>query len=68
MSSEQSSKQTMSEPDPKQTLTEQDPKKAKPEQDQTLKNTIPILFPKVLPSSPGMDPFLLLLLHADCHI
>ena len=54
MSSEQSSKQTS---------TEQDPK-----QDQTLKNTIPILFPKVLASGTGMDPFLLLLLHADCHI
>ena len=68
MSSEQSSKQTMLEPDPKQTSTEQDPKQTMPEQDQTLKNTIPMLFPKVLDSGPGMDPFLLLLLHADCHI
>ena len=68
MSSEQSSKQTMSEPDPKQTSTEQDPKQTMPEQDQTLKNRRSGLFPKDRASSPGMDPFLLLLLHADCHI
>ena len=63
MSSEQSSKQTMSEPDPKQTSTEQDPKQTMI--DQTLKNRLSDLFPT---SGPGMDPFLLLLLHADCHM
>ena len=65
MSLEQSSKQTISEPDPKQTSTEQDPKQTVPEQDQTLKNRLSDLFPT---SGPGMDPFLLLLLHADCHM
>ena len=52
MSSEQSSKQAMSEPDPKQTSTEQDPKQTMPEQDQTLKNRMSDLFPT---SSPGID-------------